>query len=328
MGGISGLISLLCMVAVSSLNIGDAVPSLDGTHWVKGSPPVFKNQIVVLEIWRSSCGNCKAQIPHLTSLQEKYGDRISIVAISKDPVDTLEEFLKANNDQIGYTVGKVTKEFLDPFMAGVSGVPYAYLIKDGAVIWKGHPSSIDDILQRAVEGKVDLQQLKTVADLEEKLSTALKTSDLDSVAPIDQKLLLLDPNNEQGLDVGMSIAKYNKEPAGIKEMFDNVRLAELDANRANTFAMMLIAESDLAYRYPETALKFSLHALKKDPDNDYSMDVYARVLYALGDIDKAILWEKKALVLKPNEDFYKTNLDYYMTVKGIKEKNNYNYAPK
>jgi tetratricopeptide (TPR) repeat protein len=87
--------------------------------------------------------------------------------------------------------------------------------------------------------------------------------------------------------------------------------------------MMLLSESDLAYRYPEAALRFSLYALKQDPRNDYSMDVYARVLYCLGDIEQAIIWERKALELKPGEDSYQSNLDYYMTIKSIRAKGGY-----
>ena len=53
------------------------------------------------------------------------------------------------------------------------------------------------------------------------------------------------------------------------------------------------------------------------------MDVYARVLYCLGDIEKAILWEQKALEIKSGEDSYQSHLDYYMTIKSIRAKGGY-----
>jgi len=325
MGGISGLISLLCLVSVSSLNIGDTASSLEGTQWLKGSAPVFKNQVTVLEIWRPSCSHCKAQIPHLTSLQKQYGSRISIVAISKEPLDTVEEFVKTNGNQMEFTVGRISKELGEPYMKGVSAIPYAYLInKDGIVVWKGNLSGIDDILARTVEGKIDIEQLKNIANLETSLNDALNTNNPNTIAPIDKKLLLADPANELGLDVGIKIAKYNNEPAKVKEIFDKVELTGLEGFKANALAMMLVSESDLAYCYPEAALKFSAYSLKQEPNNDKYMDVYARVLYSLGDIEKAILWEKKALALNPKESSYQFHLDYYMTVKTIREKSNYN----
>ena len=324
MGGISGLISLLCMIAVSALHIGDTAPSLDGTQWIKGTAPTLKDQIIVIEFWRTTCGNCKAQLPHLTSLQEKYGDRISIVSLSKEPSETIEEFLKANGDKIGYTVGKVPKELSDSYMTDVKGVPYTFLInRDGTIVWKGHPADIDDILARTVGGSINVDEQKKIALLETSLKEALDTNDPDIIAPADQKLLLADPANQEGLEVGIRIALYNNAPAMIKEMFDKVPLIGLSGHKANSLALMLVSESNLAYRYPEAALKFSLHALKQDPKNDSSMDVYARVLYCLGDIEKAITWEKKAMAIKPKESSYQANLDYYMGIKSIRAKDGY-----
>jgi len=325
MGGISGLISLLCMVVVSALNIGDTAPSLDGTQWIKGAAPNLKDRITVVEFWRTSCGNCKTQMPHLTSLQKKYGDRISIVALSREPLETIEEFTKANGDQMGYTVGRAPREISDAFMTGVKGVPYTFLIdRGGAIVWHGHPAEIDDILARVVEGRLDIEQQKQISLLETALKDALATNDPDTVALADQKLLQADPANEEGLDVAIRIAFYNNDPSMIKDIFDKIPMTGLSGKKATKFAMMLISESDLAFRYPEAALKFSLYALKQDPRNDYSMDVYARVLYCLGDIEKAIVWEKKALELKPNEEAYKSNLDYYITVRSIRAKGGYN----
>ncbi len=324
MGGISGLISLLCMVAVSAVNIGDTAPALEGAQWLKGNAPVFKNRITVVEIWRTTCGNCKAQMPHLTALQKKYGDTISIAALSKEPVDVIAEFIKANGDQMGFTVGKISKELSDSYMTGVKGVPYAFLInRDGAVVWKGHPADIDNILARAVDGSIAVEELKKIALLEESLKEAMETNDPDIIAPADQNLLLADPGNEEALEVGIRIALYNDEPAKIKEMFDRVPMEGLSDKKASSFAMMLVSESNLAFRYPEAALKFSLHALKQNPQNDYSMDVYARVLYCLGEIENAILWEKKALALNPDEKDYQSNLDYYMAISSVRGKIDY-----
>jgi len=324
MSGISGLISLLCMVAVSSLNIGDAAPSLDGTQWLKGKAPVFKNQVTIVEIWRQSCTNCQAEIPHLTALQKKYGDRLAIAALSKEPVDTLEEFLKTNGDQIGYTVGKVTKELLDPYLSEIAGVPYAFLInKNGILVWKGHPGGIDEILARTIEGNVDVEQLKQINDLEKTLNEAVKKNDLETSLQLDRKLLLLDPSNDRGLEVCIMLAKYNEDPAFIKEMFDRVPQSGLSGAKACYFAAMLISESELSYRYPELALKFTIHALKQDPQNDSYVDLYARLLYCMGDIENAIIWEKKALSLNSSDKTYQRNLDYYLAIKDIRGNSNY-----
>jgi len=325
MGGIYSLISLALTAAVSILGVGDPAPSLDGIQWLKGKAPSLSSQVTIVEMWRPSCGNCKAQIPHLTSLKKQYGDRLAIAAICKEPTETIEEFLKTNGDQIEFSVGKALVELSDKYMAGVSGVPYAYLInKDGLIIWKGHPAGIDTILAKAMEGRIDMEQLKNVAQLEASLDNALKTNNPETIMPINEKLLAADPANEKALEVGMSSAKYKRNPAMVKEIFDRVPLSELNGEKASLFAAMLISENDLAYRYPEAALRFSFHALSKEPKNDSYMDIYARVLYSLGDIDRAILWEKKAIAANPAGTVYQTNLGYYMAIKAVRVKNDYN----
>lgn len=322
--GITNLISLLFMVAVSSLNIGDVAPSLEGTQWLKGDAPVFEDQVTIVEVWRTTCSSCKSQIPHLTSLQQKFGDRLSVVSVSRDSLEVLKNFINENGDQMGYTIGKITDEISDSYMSGVPGVPYTFLVnREGLLIWKGHPSRIDDILARTMEGNIDVKQLKEIAQLEESLTEALNTNQPAIIAPVNQKLLAADPTNEEGLDVGMRLAKYNDEPEKVKEMFDNISMTGLSGYKANLFAMMLVSESDLGYRYPEAALKFSIHALKQEPQNYSYIATYARVLYCLGDVDKAILWQKKAVDLNPSEGSYQASLDYYRSVKNIREKSRY-----
>jgi len=324
MGGIFETISLLCLVALSSLNIGDPAPSLEGTQWLKGKAPDFKKQVTIVEFWRTTCGNCKAQIPHLTSLQRMYGDRLSVITVSRDSVEKLEEYIKANGDQMDFTVGSITKEIGNPYMSDVPGVPYAFLIdRDGRIVWKGHPSEIDDILAKTIKGNIDIEQLKKIDRLEVSLNEALETNEPDAIAPINSNLLAVDPSNELGLEIGIRLAIYNEQPGMIKEIFDNVQVTGLSGSKANTFAKMLVTQSELEYRYPEAAFRFSVHALKQDPDNDGYMDVFARVIYCLGDLDNAIMWEKKAVSLDPENISYKRNLDYYLSLKAIRAKNEY-----
>lgn len=324
MGGFPGLISLLCLVALSSLNVGDTVPSLEGTQWIKGNAPDFKNQVTIVEFWRTSCGNCKAQIPHMTALKQKYGDRLSVVSLCRDSVEKLEEFISANSDQMGFTVGKITKEIGDPFMSGVTGVPYAFLVnRDGLIVWKGHPAGIDDILAKTIEGGIDIEQLKRIDELETALNDVLLTNEPDIIAPVNRNLLAADQSNELGLEIGMRLAIYNEDPGMVREMFDSIQLTGLGGRKANIFAEMLVTESDLKYRYPEAAFRFSVYALKQDPDNNNYMDVFARVLYCLGDVDNAVIWEKKAVALEPENSFYQNNLDYYLSLKAIRGKSDY-----
>ncbi len=162
MASIFNSIFLLLIAALSPLNIGDAAPSINGNRWSKGEAPVFDNQFTIVELWSPSCGNCKAQIPHLTEIQKKYGDRILIMALTKAPTEVIQDFIRTNGDQIEYVIIKPTEEVWDSYSAGLPGVPYAFLInRDGIIIWKGHPSSIDDFLAKTMEENTNIDQLSS-----------------------------------------------------------------------------------------------------------------------------------------------------------------------
>jgi len=320
MGSFSGLISMLSLIALATINIGDKTPSfIDGTQWIKGSAPAFENSITIVEVWKTTCGICKGQIPHLSSLQKAYGNRISIVALNSEPIDVLNQFMKEHNDEILYTVGHVSKEVMSQFMEGSPGVPYCYIIdKKGNILWKCHAAAIEEVLDRILSGSADIENLKKIAALEKALDDALETNKTESINQAVKDLLAYDPGNPQALEVGVNVAKYDEEPGLIKAMFDSIPISDLTAYNANKFAVMLISDSDFSYRYPEAAIRFADYALKKQPENSEYINTYARLFYCLGDLEKAIVWQKKALKLDPDNKTYQDNLNYYLLLKKLR----------
>jgi len=320
MGSLSGLISLLSLVVLSAINIGDRMPSFtDGTQWVKGNAPAFEKSITVVEIWKTTCSICKGQISHMSSLQKAYGDRISIVAITSDPIDVLNQFMKEHNDEISYTVGHVSKEVMSKLSDGTPGVPYCYIIdRNGNILWQCHAAAIDDMLERILNGWVDIEKLKQISILEKALDILLESSKTEIITQADKELLAVDPSNLEGLQVWINIAKYNEDPALMKGMFDQIPMSALSSYNANMIASLLISESDFSYRYPEAAIKFSDYALKKKPGNSDYVNTRAKLLYSLGDIEAAIAWQKKAVNLAPDNRDYQETLDYYLLFKKLR----------
>jgi len=320
MGSFSGLISLLSLIALATINIGDKAPSFtDGAQWVKGKAPDVGNSITIVELWKTSCGICKGQIPHLSSLQKIYGNRISIVALNSEPIDVLNQFMKEHNDEILYTVGHVSKEVMSQFIEGTPGVPYCYIIdKKGNILWQCHAAAIDDMLEKILSGPVDIEKLKKIAALEKALDGALETDKTESITQAVKDLLAFDPGNAKALEVWINIAKYDEEPGLIKAMFDMVPMSDLSAYNANKFAAMLISDSDFAFRYPEAAIKFADYALKKQPENSEYINTYAKLLYSLGDLETAIVWQKKAVKFAPDNKDYQAALKYYLLLKKLR----------
>src|ERR1700730_18017310 len=56
---------------------------LDGREVYTAS---LRGKVVLINLWASWCPPCRAEIPDLVSLQEKYKDRLQIIGISEDEV--------------------------------------------------------------------------------------------------------------------------------------------------------------------------------------------------------------------------------------------------
>jgi uncharacterized Ntn-hydrolase superfamily protein len=67
-------------------------------------------------------------------------------------------------------------------------------------------------------------------------------------------------------------------------------------------------EFALRKKYPKETLEAALKAHTLAPDDQNIMDTVAEAYYATGDFEHAILWEKKALEIDPENKFYKKQL--------------------
>ena len=135
---------------------GDPVGKLEVAHWVKGKSVDISKGVNVVEFWATWCPPCRTSIPHLTEMQVKYKDReVNIVGVTNESLDTVEPFVNRMGKKMEYSVAidkdrSTSNEFMGRYNVG--GIPHAFVVKDGKVVWHGHPmSGLDDAIENALK---------------------------------------------------------------------------------------------------------------------------------------------------------------------------------
>ena len=107
---------------------------LDGTPI---STSAFRSKVVLINFWATWCPPCRAEIPDLIALQEKYRDRLQILGVSEDeaPVEVVRRF--AADHHMNYPVVMTSPE-LEKMFPGIGALPTSYVINRDARIVQKH----------------------------------------------------------------------------------------------------------------------------------------------------------------------------------------------
>jgi cytochrome c biogenesis protein CcmG/thiol:disulfide interchange protein DsbE len=93
-------------------------------------------KVTVINFWATWCGPCRAEIPDLVALQEKYKDSLQIVGISQDeaPAAVVKKF--AADRGVNYPIAMMTAD-LERHFPGIAALPTSYILdRDGRIVQK------------------------------------------------------------------------------------------------------------------------------------------------------------------------------------------------
>jgi hypothetical protein len=84
----------------------------------------------------------------------------------------------------------------------------------------------------------------------------------------------------------------------------------------NNLAWLWVTSEDLKLRNPQKAVEYATKSIElADGKKPYAFDTLAHAYFLLGDVDKAMETEAKAMTIDPKDDYYKKTLDEFKTAK-------------
>jgi len=102
-----------------------------------------EGKVVLLNFWATWCPPCKAEIPHLNNLKEKYKDKFEVIAIAmgeRGGKMTSSEKMNAfiEEYEINYIITNTKENFLvSDAMGGIKSIPTMFMIApDGKITQK------------------------------------------------------------------------------------------------------------------------------------------------------------------------------------------------
>lgn len=173
-----------------TLKPGDEVKpdALGAAEWIRGAAPTEwePGKVYLLECWATWCGPCVAVIPHVNKLHQDFaakGLRVCGMNVWEDGKDKVVKFVTGKGDGMSYPVAYTGRgsAFEEAWLkaAGVRGIPHAFVVKNGKLLFNTHPAQItEEVIAGLLEGgeaeKKAVEGILGAAVKRERMSTVMR----------------------------------------------------------------------------------------------------------------------------------------------------------
>ena len=117
----------------------------------------YKDKTVVLDLWATWCGPCRAEIPHLVELHKEYANKnVEVIGLTtEDPNSASEDVAAfAKEFNINYKLGWARGDVAQALMNGRPSIPQTFVIAPGGKIitkFMGYSDRIPDAIRAAIK---------------------------------------------------------------------------------------------------------------------------------------------------------------------------------
>ncbi len=105
----------------------------------------WRGKVVIVNFWATWCPPCRAEIPDLVALQEKYGDRLQIIGVSQDEgsIEGVRRFVAEH--RMNYPVVMMTPE-LEQAFPGIRALPTSFVLDRESRVVQRHVGLLNPTL--------------------------------------------------------------------------------------------------------------------------------------------------------------------------------------
>ncbi|PYR29462.1 MAG: hypothetical protein DMF92_11725 [Acidobacteria bacterium] len=177
----------------------------------------WRGKVTIVNFWATWCGPCRAEIPELIALQEKYRDRLQIIGVSVDEVspDIVKRF--AADQKMNYPIVMTTPDIQRAF-PGVTALPTTFVVDREVRVVQKHTGLLNAVTAenetRALAGlsiNASIEQVDRFQPV--KLENAAQVTSIPGVdlasLSSDRRLSAIQKLNSAGCTCGcdLSVAK-------------------------------------------------------------------------------------------------------------------------
>jgi len=186
------------------------VTDLDGNPV---STAAWKGKVVFINFWATWCPPCRAEIPVLIDLANRYKDRLQVVGVSVDDGDPADVKQFAKQAGINYPIVMADRAIVAEY-GGVAALPTLFVVNpDGNVVQKHEGLYSNALYEAEVRLLLGLQVDATIETFEDTgqiflknavLATELPNVDFTGLNP-EQKKAALKRMNSESCDCGCTL---------------------------------------------------------------------------------------------------------------------------
>ncbi len=275
---------------------GETVPELEPIEWIENKTELGRG-LTLVDFW--DVGNTHMQsFPEIYKLKNKYKDRLTVIGLSEDAPDTIDEFLAGQKEYMNFGVGLIPTELFSKFIPSLGSTedPLTFLINaKGKLLWCGKPWQADMAVSYVLEkGNPEDSLLEYAKHQQEFQDFAVKNTSEENIMDSKQfnKLHALAKNALAYYPGDTYVLDILLKEAG-KIGYDEILAvcSETDTSEFSSEHLRLLFLSldflDVAKPY-EYGVKWLNQAVKLEPKSDFVWETYSDMLAKIYLTDEAL----------------------------------------